>query len=96
MECDWTFSCLPLYVHSRWGVASVGKFSTEHCLPCCGEIFFRYWRNTGSRKWSKSFVVKKAGLWPIHIYFLIFWIKYPILIYVNNKFCNRNLVPGLF
>ena len=25
MECDWTFSWLPLHVHFRWGVALVGE-----------------------------------------------------------------------
>ena len=39
MECDLTFSCLSLYVHFRWGVALVGKFSTGHCLTCCGTPF---------------------------------------------------------
>ena len=28
--------------------------------------------------------------------FVIFWIEYPILIYVNNKFCNQNLCFDLF
>ena len=26
MECDWTFSWLPLHVHFRWGVSLVGEF----------------------------------------------------------------------
>ena len=26
MECDLTFSWLPLHVHFRWGVAFVGEF----------------------------------------------------------------------
>ena len=39
MECDWTFSCLPLHVHFRWGVTLVGKFSTGHCLPRRGTPF---------------------------------------------------------
>ena len=28
--------------------------------------------------------------------FVIFWIEYPVLIYVNNKFCNQNLGFDLF
>ena len=24
--------------------------------------------------------MKKARLWPIHIYFVIFWIEYPVLV----------------
>ena len=28
--------------------------------------------------------------------FVIFWIKYPVLIYVNNKFCNKNLDFDLY
>ena len=28
--------------------------------------------------------------------FLIFWIEYPVLIYVNNKFCNQNLGFDLY
>ena len=49
MECGLMFLCTPLHVHFRWGVALVGKFSTGHYSPRCGEIFFRYWRYTGSR-----------------------------------------------
>ena len=72
--------CMPLHVHFRWRVALVGKFSIGHCSPHCGEIFFRYWRYIGSRNWSRSFVVKKAGLWPIHLYFVIFWVEYLVLV----------------
>ena len=40
--------------------------------------------------------MKKAGLWPIHV-LCKFWIEYPVLfVYVNNKFCNQNLVLDLF
>ena len=39
MECDWTFSWLPLHVHFRWGVALVGKFSTGHCSSRRGTPF---------------------------------------------------------
>ena len=28
--------------------------------------------------------------------FVIFWIEYPVLIYVNNKFCNQNLGFDLY
>ena len=28
--------------------------------------------------------------------FVIFWIEYPFLIYVNNKFCNQNLGFDLY
>ena len=49
---------------------------------------------------SKRLIIKKkdekcsdCGLLN---YFVIFWIEYPVLIYVNNKFCNRNLVSVLF
>ena len=33
--------CTPLHAHLRWGVALVGKFSTRHCSPHRGEIFFQ-------------------------------------------------------
>ena len=28
--------------------------------------------------------------------FVIFWIEYPVYIYVNNKFCNQNLCFDLY
>ena len=28
--------------------------------------------------------------------FVILWIEYPVLIYVNNKFCNQNLGFDLY
>ena len=39
--------------------------------------------------------MKKPGC-GLFIFFVIFWIEYPVLIYVNNKFFNRNLVSRLF
>ena len=59
---------MPLHVHFRWGVALIGEFSTGHCSPRRGEIFFRYWKYIGRRHKSKSLVVKKAVLWPINLF----------------------------
>ena len=46
----------------RWGVASVGVYSTGHGSPFMGKPF-RCREYTGGRRSFEAVVVKKAGLW---------------------------------
>ena len=43
---------------------------------------------------SKRFVVKKARLWPVHV-FCNSLDRISSLIHVNEKFCNKNLFLDL-
>ena len=43
---------------------------------------------------SKRFVVKKAGLWPVHAFCNILD-RISSFIHVNEKFCNKRLIFGL-
>ena len=46
----------------RWGVASVGVYSIEHCSPRRGPPFM-YRECAGRRRSLEAAIVKKAGLW---------------------------------
>ena len=39
--------------------------------------------------------MKKAGLWPIHVFCNILY-RISSFVHVNEKFCNKNLLLDLF
>ena len=51
----------------RWGVASVGRFSTRRGSPYMGK-HFRCREYTGGRRSFEATIVKKAGLWLMKIF----------------------------
>ena len=64
MECDWTFSWLPLHVHFMWGVALVGKnFLLAIAHPVVAPPF-KYRGCTGRRRSDEAVIIKKADVWP--------------------------------
>ena len=74
----------------RCGVARVGEFIYEALLTPSWENIFRYSRYTGSRNRSKTLVMKKVGLWPIHVFCNILD-RISSFVHLNEKFCNKNL-----
>ena len=52
----------------RWGVASVGSFSTRRGSPYTGK-YFRCETNTGERRSFEVAIVKKADMWLL----ITFW-----------------------
>ena len=48
----------------RWGVASVGIFSTGRGSPYMGK-YFRCKKYIGGRRSCKTTIVKKAGFWLV-------------------------------
>ena len=60
MKYNLMFSCLPLHVHFRWGVALVGKFIYWALLTPSWKNIFRYRRYIGRGNTSENLVKKKA------------------------------------
>ena len=53
----------------RWGVTSIGSFSTGHGSPYKGK-YFRYGTDTGGRRSFEVAIVKKAGMWLLITFLL--------------------------
>ena len=92
MECDWTFSWLPLHVYFRWGVALVGEFSSGHCSPRRGTLFqvqgvyremslLRGCDSEGGRRVVFSNIFVKSVFYK-RIFIKLFWIIVYIVGYV--------------
>ena len=46
-----------------------------------------------ARSWLVHVLCKILDIYPV---FVNFWAKNPVFIYVNEKFCNKNLLLNLF
>ena len=63
----------------RWGVASIGIFSTGRDSPYMG-TYFRCRKYTSRRRSCEAAIVKKAGLWLLINYFVKYFGNNLILI----------------
>ena len=106
MECDWTFSWLPLHVHFRWRVAIIGEFFYWALLtplwdPLSVQGLYRETTLRRGRDYEKgqcvSFILSLRNIFVKNILYKRIVTKFFWDYYLNSRVCNygKRVLIGL-